>query len=457
MKDLEQRIANLSSEQRKLLLMRLKQQTDRSKTTDRHTTTPYLDLKAEAVLDPTIYPKESLSKFPADPKSVFLTGGTGFLGAFLIEELLQNTKADIYCLVRADNAESGFIRLQKNLQRYGLWNDKFGSRIIPVLGDLSQPNLGLSLDNYNYLAEKVNTIYHSGALLNYMFPYPAFKQINVLGTEEILRLACQITTKPVHYISSIAVFESSAYAGKVVTEDDLLDNDRGIYLGYSQSKWVAEKLVSQARDRGLPVTIYRPPLIGAHSQTGTTNTDDFICRMFKGYIQMGYVPDLDYLVDTPPVDYVSRAVVYLSKQPQSLGKAFNLQHPQPLHWRDYLDLYFSVNGFPIPIISLDRWQEKLKEQIGSEEHPLYTLQPFLLDRLDREQFTMTDLYMQNKRPQVSCKKTLAALAGSGIICPPIDSQYIEKCLSYLIESEFLNVEELSAFLTFKDKVVFSHE
>jgi len=60
-----------------------------------------------------------------------------------------------------------------------------------------------------------------------------------------------------------------------MTESDPVDHSEGIYLGYSQSKWVSERLVAIARDRGLPVCIYRPPLVSGHSQTGLWNTEGF--------------------------------------------------------------------------------------------------------------------------------------------------------------------------------------
>lgn len=267
------------------------QNTD-SATANHSNGTPVLDLQAEVVLDPVIHPGGAIPvDFPVtQPKKVFLTGGTGFLGAFLIRELLQQTQADVYCLVRAADAQAGKAKIQTNLEGYAIWQEEYESRIIPVVGDLAEPLLGLSSTQFQALAAEIDTIYHSGALLNYVFPYSALKAANVLGTQEVLRLACQIKVKPVHYVSSVAVFESPVYAGKVVKESDDFSHWEGIFLGYSQTKWVAEKLVKIAGDRGLPVTIHRPPLIGGDSETGIGNTHDFINLMVKGCLQMGCFP-----------------------------------------------------------------------------------------------------------------------------------------------------------------------
>ena len=101
---------------------------------------PFLDLAAEAVLDPTIQPVGN-TVFISHPKNIFLTGGTGYLGAFIIKELLEVSEAILYCLVRASNVEEGKSKLENNLQQYGIWQDKYSHRIIPIIGDLSQPHL----------------------------------------------------------------------------------------------------------------------------------------------------------------------------------------------------------------------------------------------------------------------------------------------------------------------------
>ncbi|NER32407.1 MAG: polyketide synthase, partial [Symploca sp. SIO1C4] len=186
---------------------------------------------------------------------------------------------------------------------------------------------------------------------------------------------------------------------------------------------------------------YRPPFIAGHSQTGVTNTDDFICLMFKGCIQMGIVPDLDYLLDASPVDYVSQAIVYLSRQKQSLGKVFHLQQPQPMHLRWFVDWVRSF-GYPIQLVSYEQWQEYLKGYIRSPEHPLYTLLPFLFEKWSSEQLTIPELYLQKRRPKISCHQTLDALFGSGIVCPQPNSEVLDIYLSYFIESGFLSVDDL---------------
>ena len=305
--------------------------------------TTVMDLQAEARLDPTIRPEAVSGEPITEPASIFLTGATGFLGAFLLHELLQQTQADIYCLVRSTNTDESKQKIRRTLASHALWDEGLSSRIIPVVGDLSEPLLGLSAHQFRTLANTIDSIYHSGASVNWIYPYERLKPTNVLGTQEVLRLASQNKAKAVHYISTIAVFPVLANAKvRVIREQDSLDHGGVLYGGYSQSKWVAEKLVTMARSRGIPVSIYRPALITGHSQTGVWNTDDVLCRAIKSSIELGAAPDAEAKLNMIPVDYVSKAVVHLSRRGNALGRVFHLAHSRPVFWRE---LVASIRSF----------------------------------------------------------------------------------------------------------------
>ncbi len=399
--------------------------------------TPYatIDLNAEAVLDEAIHPHTTNTAITEEPSHIFLTGATGFLGAFLLDELLQQTSASIHCLVRANSPEMGKERIQANLEKYSLWNLDLKDRIIAVIGDISKPLLGLNSEQFDNLAQQIDWIYHNAALLNFVYPYSALKPANVLGTQEVLRLACQGKVKPVHYISSTAVFDSADYTGKIVTENEELVNPNGMLVGYAQSKWVAEKLVTIARERGLPVTIYRPAWIFGHTQTGICNTADFICRIIKGCIQMGSMPDIDYVWNISPVDYVSRATIHLSKQ-QVIGKVFHLISPHPLYWNELVDWIGSF-GYPVKHIPYQEWQSKLRSTKVSENNPLYPLVPLFLDNRFEDKLTIPQLYQQGRMPELDCQETLKLLREAELVCPPVDQNLLKTYFTYFTDSGFL--------------------
>ncbi|MDF5732379.1 MAG: amino acid adenylation domain-containing protein, partial [Rhizonema sp. PD38] len=363
-------------------------------------TTTIQNLLTDAVLDPTILPPASNLELLTEPANIFLTGATGFLGAFLLQELLQQTQANIYCLVRAGNLRQMQDKIQTHLQ-----NESFYSRIIPVLGDLSKPLLGLSEQQFEQLAQEIDVIYHSGAFVNLIYPYTLLRATNVLGTQEILRLSSQIKLKPVHYISSLAVFESDAYAGKEFISEEYISDSAAPSDGYGQSKWVAEKLLMASRARGIPVCIYRPGMITGHSQTGVTNTDDLMCRLLKGFIQLGSAPALDLFMDMTPVDYVSRAIVHLSRQKESLGKVFHLVNQQPLHLSKIIQ-EINFLGYPVQQISYQQWIADLIDVTKrSESNALTSMLPLVTEKIYGKEKT----YLENSSmgsPTFDCQNTL---------------------------------------------------
>jgi thioester reductase-like protein len=388
-----------------------------------------IDLKAEAVLDSTIQFQAPLSKDWPNPKSVFLTGATGFLGAYLLDELVQKTQADIYCLVRCRDFEEGKQRLKKHLQFYALWNDEFSSRIIPVVGDLSKPLLGLSEPQFGDLARYIDVIYHNGAQVNAARPYSALKTTNVLGTQEVLRLASIIQTKPVHFISSIAVFFSKAHHQVDIKETDNPDGNT-LKGGYRQSKWVAEQLVMTAQKRGLPAGIYRAGRILGHSETGITgNLNDLLCLLIKGCIQMGIFSASDMIINVAPVDYISQVIIHLSWQQKSFGKVFHLLNSHSITWKQLFE-HIRALGYFLEEISNDQWLAELKRRASQKPKDELYSKLLLMMRL-------STFFSDNKLQFKDCYNTLDGLADTSIVCPPVDAKLLSTYFSYFQKSGYI--------------------
>jgi amino acid adenylation domain-containing protein/thioester reductase-like protein len=390
------------------------------------------DLQSDALLNSSIYPDVPFSVSDSVPQHIFLTGATGFLGAFLLQELLAETQADIHCLVRAESDRDGRQKLLQNLEQYTCINSGDEARVLPVLGDLSQPLLGISAQHFQQLASKIDVIYHNGAFVNLIYPYSALRAANVLGTQEILRLASQIKTKPVHFISTLDVFQSSAYAGaEKWLEQDELTQCQGLYSGYAQSKWVAEKLVMAAHDRGIPTCIYRPGMIVGHRQTGVSKTDDLMSRLIKGFIQLGSAPDIDLNMNLTPVDYVSRAIVQLSSQPHRLGQAFHLVNPYRLSLLELVDCMQAI-GYSVQQVPYSQWQSALATLPA--ENALSPLR-FLFAQDDLSSLETLALEKVDRR------NVIAGLADTGIDCCAI-AGLLDTYFSYFAKTGFLEVPEV---------------
>jgi thioester reductase-like protein len=400
------------------------------------------NLQEEAVLDPSIKFSvkfgvkfnSSLQECWLQPKSILLTGATGFLGSYLLNELLQKTQANIYCLVRCKNFQMGKERIQSSLNHYLLWQDKFSSRIIPVVGDLSKPLFNLSREQFAELSDRIDVIYHNGAWVNSFYPYSTLKPTNVLATEEVIRLASHSKTKPVHFISTIGVFFSPDHFSDNPIKERIKETDtpksENLKGGYKQSKWVAEQLIVMAKARGLPACIYRPGRIMGDSKTGIINNlKDLLCLVLKSCVTIRKFPAVETKIDIVPIDYVSQAIVHLSQQKQSLDRTFHLLNPQPISWRNLIDEIQTL-GYDLEGTSYDKWLSDLKDYAKSKN--------------DKELYSIARLFFgpsiklfSAQKPLFDTCQTQKGLTGTSIVCPPVDRKLLSIYFSYFQKSGYI--------------------
>ncbi len=397
------------------------------------------DLKKQPIPTPPKFltTQRAISDLSA-PETIFLTGATGFLGAFLLYEFLQQTQANIYCLIRCDSRAEGLARLRATFAKYALPPTAIDRRVVLVPGCLNAPHFGLSTIQFSRLADKVDMIYHVGAMVNFVKPYSALEATNVQGTHEILKLACQGKVKPLNHVSTVGVFGATAYFTGLPTvyENDDLDISRDFLCwddGYAQTKWVAEKLILAAQAQGVPITVFRPGFITAHSQTGANNTQDFLSRSIQGCIQMGYYPHLtNFKNQIVTVDYASRAIVHLSQQPDLIGQTFHLTPWSAEQDPDWNTLFEWINncGYSMKKLAYSDWKDELIRQSKHSQHnALYPLLPFLSEKIYQQALTILELYENTSN--FDCQNTIKGLQGSNINCPIIDVNSISRCLSAL--------------------------
>jgi thioester reductase-like protein len=271
----------------------------------------------------------------------------------------------------------------------------------------------------------VDAIYHCGADVNFVRNYEELKPSTVVGTTEVLRLAAEGKTKPMHHVSSLAVFGSPSYFGRGrIYENDPLLNSWGLAVGYFQTKWVAERLVMVARERGIPTCIYRPGQIAGHSVTGDSKLNDLLPLLIRGCIQLGLAPRLDSLqLDMMPVDAVSRVIVQLSRRPQLLGKAFNLVAPQPLTWDQMFEVIGS-SGYEIRRVPYGEWLDALR--VAPPDNALLQMLPFF-EKLDESLLQSVPIDAENMRQ---------GLAGAELSMPEPD-RLLRLYIDYFAHSAFI--------------------
>ena len=327
-------------------------------------------------------------------------------------------------------------RIETALEVAHLWQPEFANRIIPVPGDLAQPLLGMSASLFEQLATTVDVIYHNASLVSSVLPYEELKATNVLGTIDVLRLATQRKVKPLHYISTLSVFSPAGITpGQPVLEEAALDTHRDYLLeGYEQSKWVAEKLVTLARERGLPVAIYRPGRMTGHSRTGAWQTNVLLCRQIKGCIQLGSIPAIiaSDVLEMIPVDYISQSIVALSTRSSSLGQVFHLWNATCVSVGEIV-AWINDFGYPVQQVPYDIWHTELQRTM--EQNSTNTLTPFLTIYPEQVQEHVSQ--ESTARVIFDDRNTRAALAATSIVCPPVNARLLHTYLSYLVRCGFL--------------------
>ncbi|HEV2578985.1 MAG TPA: thioester reductase domain-containing protein [Acidobacteriaceae bacterium] len=315
-------------------------------------------------------------------KQVLLTGGTGFIGPFLIKSLLEQTSAKIYVLVRASTDEQAIQRLRAAMQSMGpcshVLMQMFESRVIPLCGDLGQPSLGLTPDAWDFLAQEVDAVFHNGATVNYLFNYDRMRDANVLGTNEVLRFAFEGRPKEFNYVSTTFVFGWAVKS--TLWETDFNENMELLDFGYSQTKWVAEQVVADARSKGLSTRIFRPALVSP-SVSGGGNNFDIAVRLVAFMVNHGIGVDTLNQVSFVPADIVANNIVSISSTAGTANKTFHVVRDDYANMMDITSLITKSTGRQFEIFSLPEFIPELIRRCRKEDL-LFPLLDFLVNSVD---------------------------------------------------------------------------
>ncbi|WP_433662247.1 amino acid adenylation domain-containing protein [Nocardia sp. CA-128927] len=386
-------------------------------------------ITADAVLGPEVSTVDLAPIHQGRARDVLLTGATGFVGAYLLRELLDRTDVVVWCLVRADSVRAARDRINEALERYQLWGDAPEARIVPVPGDLAEPSLGLSETCHAWLAERIDVIYHNGAHVNHLEPYSRLRAANVEGTREVLRLATTHRIKPVHFVSTINTVISTVHTDAPVDEATRISADELPAQGYIASKWAAEQLILQAGERGVPTRIYRPGLVSGDLQVGVNSADDSFWNMIRAAAILGMAPYVGAAtISLAPVTYVARAIVEISIGPAT-ATAYHLVNDTPLAIRDIFES-LRKRGLPIEIAPLETIQLRLADEANAR---------YLAgdDSLVRAALLGGNYAGGAGELVVDCTNTRETLAGSAISCLPIDESVLDTYIGAFMKSGFL--------------------
>ncbi|MQY20618.1 carboxylic acid reductase [Nocardia macrotermitis] len=312
------------------------------------------DLTLDKFIDPaTLDAAPNLPRAGQTPTTVLLTGANGYLGRFLCLEWLQRLHLSggrLICVVRGTDAAAARARLDEvfdsgDPELVGRYHTLAEHTLEVLPGDIGEPNLGLSEQDWHRLAETVDLIVHPAALVNHVLPYGQLFGPNVVGTAEVIRLALTATIKPVTYLSTVAV--AGQVAPEVFTEDGDIREvsatrsiDDGYANGYGNSKWAGEVLLREAHELcGLPVAVFRSDMILAHTHyAGQLNVPDMFTRLLLSLLATGLAPKSFYATDSRgnrqrahydglPADFTALAITELGTRIGAGFETFDVLNP----------------------------------------------------------------------------------------------------------------------------------
>ncbi|WP_101254814.1 non-ribosomal peptide synthetase [Streptomyces barkulensis] len=250
------------------------------------------------------------------PRTVLVTGATGFVGARTVHRLVTSTGARAVCLVRARDDAHARERLARTLRSQGLWDADVAARVEARHGDLERPRFGWPRPRWESLTAECDAVLHIGGLVNFLLDYRSHRPANVAGTAEVLRFALSGRPKPLHHISTLGVLDRHAAGAAQPLGEDFDPCEAALPAsGYSRSKWVAERMVLAARRLGAPVVVHRLGEVMPAADNGVPNPAALTHLLLSAFLQLGVRPDVPMVSDYTPVDETAARLVAALTEP----------------------------------------------------------------------------------------------------------------------------------------------
>ena len=354
--------------------------------------------------------------------SYFVTGATGFIGRHLVEQLLAR-EGTIHVLVR----EGSRARLEELIASWGAEE----GRIVPVIGDLTAPSLGVSEADRKRL-RGVDHFFHLAAVYDMSADDETNRRANVDGTRNAVALANEVGAKRFHHVSSIAV--AGKYRG--VFTEDMFDEGQEIDNPYSRTKFESEKIVRE--ETKVPWRVYRPGIVVGHSQTGEMDKIDgpyyffkVIQRLRRAIPPWAPVVGLEGgRINIVPVDFVARAMDHIAHEEGLDERAFHLTDPNPKPAGQVINTFARAAHAPEFAMRIDRQMlnvvPKQARKMLAQLPPVRRITDTVLADLGIPRDTLTYIDYPTDFDSRHAQK---ALEGSGITVPALEA-YSDKLWDY---------------------------
>lgn len=353
----------------------------------------------------------------------FITGGTGFIGNFLIEKLLARDGC-LYLLVRASSVEK--------IERLKTQYPQHADRIIAVIGDIQQPRLGVDEAQISTLRGSIDHFFHLAAVYDLKADAQSQELANIDGTRNALDLAKALQAKCFQHASSIAA--AGFYNG--IFREDMFDEAPKHDHPYFRTKQISEGIVRAQSD--IPWRIYRPGVVIGHSQTGEMGKIDGPYYYFKQIQKLRrilpqWMPVIGFeggQLNMVPVDFVAAALDHIAHKEGFDNKCFHLTDPNPHTVGEALNIFADAAHAPRMAVRVDsRAFAFIPPVVKTTLKNLPPVRRIVTAMLDEQGIPADTLQFINMPTRYDNREAERALADSGIEVPPLES-YATKIWDY---------------------------
>lgn len=379
-----------------------------------------------------------INKNQNDLGNVFLTGANGFIGAHVLNEILETTSSKVYCLVRGANIDFSRKRLCSSFKFYfnkDLYKD-FSDRVFVINGDVSSDNLGISSEDTSLITENVSTIIHSAAIVKHYGDFNEFKKININGTKNIAKFAYMHKMRFIH-ISSISV------SGNYLLKQDKKNVDfseNNLYIGqhytenvYVNSKFESENVVYDFMKKGLRGKVLRVGILSGRTGDGmfqeNISANAFYSRI-KSFVTIDAISKnlLTQKVEFTPVDECARAIVLLAKTSELDNKIFHLYNHNLVSFKNIIKA-LNNNGFNVKLLDENTFKNRILEYSKSKNETITALV---------NDFNTTNLSLDyNFSVNIKSDFTKKVLKDLGFSWGKIDENYLSIIIKYMKDVNFI--------------------